>query len=331
MGLFGPKVPKEEKMYQKVLKNTLSKPNTKNINEMKGVLASYPNGWQGYWICGVYHDQGFDGSKRDEKKAQEYFEKAEAAVKGTQNEVWIREFFTWYHRDAGNLDKPISDELERVRRLGIAMCYCFLLGDNFLTAPYQTYGGDDYVMSWGILDGCKVDFDEIGAFRDFLGVSTIDRNSQIKDTNKYLEKSEKAANVFSKCVRDVCEGRNARWDKYFDMYTYFWGINCIHGGNLLTAEVAALSNKSEIVMGIDNLINIVYGGCQPAIHELVRLVNGSQQNFAMVQEVYERRNGRRSGTEWRNLETFLLENLKKCIEKNDMEAKRLYQMYYAGR
>lgn len=330
MGLFGPKIQKEEKMYQKVLKNTLSKPNTKNVNEMKGVLTSYPAGWQGYWICGIYHDQGFDGSERDGKKAQEYFEKAEAAVKGKEHEVWLREFMTWYRRDAGNLDKPISEELERARRLGIAMCYSNLLGDNYLTAPYEKYCGDGYVMSWGILSKCNVDSGEIEAFCDFLGVNTFDRNGQIKDTNKYLEKSEKAANVFSKCIHNVIDGREPRWDKYFDMYTYLLSINCIHGGNLLTAEVAAVSNETETFMGVNNLINSTYGGCQPAIHELVRLANASQNNFNMMQDVYESRSGRRNGKEWRDFKGFLIDNLKKCIEKNDAEAKRLYQMYYEG-
>ena len=331
MGLFGSKIAKEEKMYQKVLKNTLNKPNTKNVNEMKGVLASYTDGWQGYWICGVYHDQGFDGGSRDEKKALEYFGKAEDAVRGTKHEVWLREFLKWYRKDAGNLDKPVSEELERARRLGIAMCYCSLLGDDFLTAPYEKYGGDVYVMSCGILDKCSVDYDEIDAFRQFLGVCTIDRNSQIKDTNKFLNKTEKAADVYSKCVRDVIDGREARWDKYFDMYAYLWAVNCIHGGNLLTAEVAAVSNERETEMGVNHLINITYGGCQPALHELVRLANGSQSNFNMMQDVYESRSGRRKGSECRDFEQFLIENLKKCIEKGDAEANRLYQMYYEGR
>lgn len=180
------------------------------------------------------------------------------------------------------------------------------------------------------MEKCDVESDEMEAFRDFLGVNTVDRNGQIKDTNKYLEKSEKAASIFSKCVRDVIDGRGPRWDKYFDMYTYLLSINCIHGGNLLTAEVAAISNESETFMGVNNLINVTYGGCQPAIHELVRLANASQNNFKMMQDVYESRSGRRNGKELRDFKGFLIDNLKKCIEKNDTEAKRLYQLYYEG-
>ena len=92
MGLFGPKISKDEKMYQKALKDALHKPNTKNINELKSVLESNPDSWQGFWICAVYHDQGFDKTARDEAKAQEYFKKAEDAARGTEHEVWMQEF-----------------------------------------------------------------------------------------------------------------------------------------------------------------------------------------------------------------------------------------------
>ena len=327
MGLFGPKIAKEEKMYQKVLKNALNKPNRKNIEEMEQVLSVYPTGWQGYWICGVYYDQGFHGDARNEKKAQECFEKAMEAAAGTEQEIWMREFLTWYRKDAGNLERPISENLERGRRLGIAMCYCSLLGENYLTGSYEKYGADNYTM-YKILGHTDMDFDEKYAFTEFMTVPTFDRNEQVKSTNSYFKKARESGTQFSKCIKAVINGQEPCWDKYYDMYNYFIAVNCIHGGKLLTAEAADQSDYlNETEMGLNKLISAVYGGCQPAIHELVRLAYGSEENYEVVKQVYEC-NGR--GKEWRSFHDFLVEHLEKCIKKNDTEAKHLYQMFFIG-
>ncbi len=325
MGLFGPKLPKEEKNYQKALKDVLHKPNTKNVNEMKSALKSYPNGWQGYWICAVFHDQGFDKSVRDEAKAQEYFQKAENAARGTNHEVWMQEFLKWYLRDAGHLKKTMTEEEERFRRLGVALCYCYLLGDKFLVDPYEKYGGDGYVMS-RILSQANVDYDEIRSFADFVTVPTFDRNEQVKATNKYFEQSTKTENAYAKITNLIKEGKEPNWDKYHDMYDYFIAVNCIHGGDLLTGEVAENSYVSEIDMGISRFIYLSVEGCQPAIHELVRLAKGSQANFEVVERCFS--NKKLSSLWGGNLDYFLAEKLKECIEKKDVEAKNLYQLYY---
>ena len=327
MGLFGPKIPKEEKAFQKALKTALNKPNTQNIQQMKKVLMYYPKGWQGFWICAVYHDQGFDGVARDEAKAQEYFRKAEDAARGTDHEVWMREFLTWYRRPAGSLTKPMTAEVERARRLGIAMCYCSLLGGVFLQAPYEKYGDDNYLMSWKILMATGIDYDERRPIQEFLGVSTVDRNEQIKDTNKYFECANKSWDGFIKCGQQLREGKDPNWDKFFDLYDYFIGINCIHGGNLLTEEVAEKSDYlNETNMGIMRLVYGCVCGCQPAIHELTRLANGSRENHELIGRIFA---GRTISKSWDGeIDRLLTEKLERCIAQNDAEAKQLYQMYY---
>ena len=327
MGLFGPKIAKEEKMYQKALKDALHKPNTKNINALKSAMESYPNSWQGYWICAVYHDQGFDKTARDEAKAQEYFKKAEALAKGTDHEVWMQEFLTWYRRDAGHLEKPMTEASERTRRLGIALCYCSLLGDLFLTAPYEKYCGDGYAMNWGIIDRANGEYEDRAPFRDFIGVSDIDRNSQIKDTNGFFDKSNKSVDAYVKCVEAIRNGKEPNWEKYNDMYDYLIAVNCIHGGKLLTEEVAQNSGYlSETEMGINRLILCSSDGSQPAIHEITRLAKASQNNFEVVERAFL---GMKINTIWGgDLDRFLMEKLERCMEKNDAEAANLYQMYY---
>ena len=324
MGLFGPKIPKEEKRYQKALKEVLNKPNTKNIMEMKEAVAGYPAGWQGYWICALYHDQGFDKSPVDEVKANEYFQKAENAAKGTEDEVWMRDFMTWYRRPAGNTKKPLTDKQKRMRRMGVAMCYCYLCGDKYLTKPYEKYGADGYVMS-RILDMADVDYDDRYPFSHFVTVATFDHNEQTKHTNRYLTKANDAFDQLGWCLKRSNSGQDPKWDKYQDMYNYFLGINAIHGGDLLTGEVAAVSNMSEVTLGIGHLGYAAIGGCQPAIHELVRLAKSSEGNYRVAEDVFKcnlKIN--------QPLDAFLLEHLEECIRREqDEEAVYLAQKYYA--
>jgi len=328
MGLFGPKIPKEEKKFADAFKKAMKKADGKNIAELKDALGGYPSGWQGYWLCGVYHDFGMCGSAREAATAQKYFQKALDTATG-DDKKWMTEFLNWYGKDAGNTDKPISPELNQARRFGIAMCYCHLLGEKFLCSVYEKYGGDGYAIN-GILWNLGVDWNEMEAFHDFMTVPTFDRNEQIKATNKFVANCDKAADKFSKCVKQKLAGNEPDWDEYFDMYDYLFAVNCLHGGEIMTGEYAEKNGHTEVNLGLQHLIYAIYGGCAPAIHEFARLANASQANYEMMERFYELRRQRESSKEWRSFDKFIVENLEECIAQNDAEAKRIYDAYYAG-
>jgi len=207
------------------------------------------------------------------------------------------------------------------------MCYCSLLGNVFLTAPYEKYGEDWYVMCQGILTRLNADYYEIKPFDDFMSVTDFDRNSQIKDTSKFVEHSNKYMEGYAKCMNAIRDGKEPDWEKYIDMYDYLLGVNCIHGGKLLTEELAENSGFfSEAEMGVFNFLSGAIQGCQPSIHEVTRLAKASQDNFEVVERIFQ---NRKISVVWgEDLDRFLKEQLEKCIAKNDAEANHLYQMYY---
>ncbi len=334
MGLFGPKISKEEKAFNNALKKAVNKPNTGNIEALKAATKAYPAGWQGHWLTALYYDQGFDNKPVDEVKAQEYFLKAESAVKGSPYEDWLAEFLLWYRRDAGNLYKGLTDRLNRMRRMGVAMVRTLQENRNPISGVYEKYGSDGYAMSnilqfVDLMDDeySMADAGEINAFCECMTVATFDSDTRYKDTSNYLAKITKSVEAYGDCVRAQSSDQQPRWDKVHDMYDYLMGIACLEGGGLFTTAYAAEVGDSEAELGITHLFRAADQGCQPAIHELVRLANASQSNFDLIERLYHTTH-RFSNDPF---ELFLMDCIKKCVEHKDEEAMLLFRMYYAER
>lgn len=324
MGLFGPRIPKEQKEFKNAFKKAMNKPNEKAITALEAATAAYPAGWQGHWLIALYHDQGFGRAAVNEAKAQEHFLQAETAAKGTDGEAWLRTFMTWYRRDAGNLHKPLTDKQKKFRRMGVAMCRTYQHNNNVLTGIIGEYEDDGFNMSTVLSYAGELD-DEQYPFRDFLTVPTFDHDEQYKDSCKYLEKAKKSSTIFVNCLRAKRNDKNPRWDDFCDMYDYLYAYNCIEGGKLLTNEAAIINNTSEAVLGIKHYMFAADMGNQAAIHELIRLANASESNFNLMEQVHYNIHSYSKD----DLNCYLLERMLECVKINDEEAGRLFELYYA--
>lgn len=326
MGLFGPKISKEEKNLQAAYKKAFRKPTIANIQALKSAVSTCPNQWQCYWLCAIHHDFGCDNTPVDEGKAQEYFLQAEHAVQGTEHENWFNTFMLWYRRDAGNLLKSLDETQNKLRRLGVALCHCMTIDDGALTRWIEKYGADGYnlISLMEFISSCDA---ERMPFYHFTTVATFDHNEQRKHTKNFYDNVCDSASAFSACIKEKTSGKAPHWENVQDMFYYLLGVNCIDGGDLLTGELADELSQSETALGIESYIHAAEMGCQSAVHDLVRLANASQNNFDLMERIY------RSTIHLSDspFELFLLEQIEKCVRKKDEEAMRLFQMYYAAR
>lgn len=331
MGLFGPKKSAEEKNFIKALKDAPSMKG-KHMPELLAATEAYPCGWQGYWFLGLYHDFAHGKSEQpDPVKAQEYFLKAEAAARGTQDEAWLNNFMAWYRRPAGNLLKPLSDSAKKIRSLAVALLNCYQHKVPVIMAPADAK--DDPFGR--ILSNCSSfeDLYEYEAISDyFTGIDNLwmckERDDFIKEINPIIKKYNKANDAYDDCKKALEKGKTPNWDKLKDMYAYMLGFNCLNDGPFITGELASSWNMpSEAALGIRFYLFASRSGNQPAIHELVRLANASKGNYDLMSSVFRAWNPYYKG----DLELYLLEKLLKCLEQDDDEARRLVDLYYADR
>lgn len=323
MGLFGPKIPKEEKEYRKALKSALLHPKARQMEALRVANQAYPAGWQGYWLSWLYYDIGFGKTSPDPEKAQEYLQKAEASVRGTNAEEWLTDFVLWYRKEAGNLYKTLTPKQEKVRRMGVAMLQTWRQNLPMLTGIYGNY--DDNWELIGILR-TALDYDnETNAFCDFWSMPTYDATENYKETSKFLKKMCHCGKTFKKCMKALNADNTPNWEDLNDMYSYVYAFNCLNGGPILTASVSAETGLSEATLGIKEYLHAALYGNQPAVHELVRLACASEEDFEFMNRIY---------CEYfilDDLNVFLLDCLKRCMEKNDQEASRLFDCYFAAR
>lgn len=326
MGLFGPKLPPEEKEYVKALKKASSL-SVKSNDAMLAAVEKYPTGWQGYWYIALFYDFAPQkGGVMNSQKAQEYFMKAEAAAKGTNGEEWLQNFLLWYNRPAGNVCRDISERYNKVRRLAVALLYNYTHGQSIVAAPYN---GDDHSEFSSLLSNCH-GYDELvsnyenDAFQDyFRAYNDIDwkvsHEDRVKSYNKMDRATTEAIDCYKKCVEREEKGKEARWDKFKDTYILVWGYCFLHNSPFITEE--ARLDCSEAAFGIKLLYSAAKRGNQTAIHELVRIANTSEENHQLMERTLRMDN--------ETLVVTLIRMLQVCIEKrSDDEAIRLTQLYY---
>lgn len=326
MGLFGPKLPAEEKEFVKALKKA-SNLSVKSNDAMLAAMEKYPQGWQGYWYIALFYDFAPQkGGVMDSQKAQEYFMKAEAAAKGTNGEEWLHNFLLWYNRPAGNVFRDISERFNKVRRLGIALLYNYTQGQSIVAAPYND---DDRLVFSSLLVNCH-GYDELpsnyeyDAFTDYFDACNdiawkVSHEDRIKTYNKMDRAVTEALECYKKCVAREEKGKEAPWGKFKDTYILVWGYCFLHDSPYITEE--AKLDCSEAAFGIKLLYSAAKRGNQTAVHELVRLANASEENHRLME--------RTLCMDYETLVVTLIKLLQKCIEeRGDEEAIRLTQLYY---
>ncbi len=328
MGLFGPKLPPEEKEFVKALKKA-SDLTVKSNDAMLAATEKYPSGWQGYWYIALFYDFAPQkGGIMNPQKAQEYFMKAEAAAKGTKGEKWLQNFLLWYNRPAGNVNREISERFLKVRRLGVALLNNYTYGQSIVSEPCQN---DDHSAFSALLCSCHgygelVSNYEYEAFSDyFYAYYDIDWKSSHEDRIKTYNKMQRAVNdevaCYEKCVTREKQGKEAPWDKLKDTYRLVWAYCFLHDSPYITEE--ANLGCSEAAFGIELLYRAAIHGNQTAVHELVRFANANEENRRFMEQALKMDDN--------NLTDTLFALLKKCVEKrNDEEAVRLIQKYYLG-
>ena len=334
MGLFGPKIPAEEKAYIKALKSApISK--AKDVPELLAATEAYPTGWQGYWFLGLYYDFAHDkGAQPDHAKAQEYFLKAESAAAANPDAAnWLRNFMSWYRRPAGNLRRNLSERAQRVRSLGVALLNCYQYQNPIVMG---VAGKKDDVDTFSAIIASCGSWEEINEYEPFTdyfhkiselsGLIKKDHEEMVKDVNAIVKKYNKANDTYESCIKAISKGKEPNWDKLQDWHSYILGFNCLNDGPYITGELAASWNmSSEAALGIRCYLFSAHHGNQAAIHELVRLSKASDSNYSLMSGVFAVWNPSYQG----DLELWLLEKLLKCAEKDDSEAMRLAELYYA--
>lgn len=329
MGLFGPKLPAEEKNYVKALKKA-SNLTPKTNAALEDAMKNYPNGWQGYWYVGLFYDLApYKDGISDPDKAQEYFLKAESAAKGTYGEQWLHNFLMWYRRPADNLYKKLPERYNKARRLGVALMNCYKYNEPVISAPCGS--SDDCSAFFSIMCSFTARqnddylYNEHEAFKDYFlafpgkFASYNEREELIKVINKLDKNIVKESKAFDKCLNKKEKGQEANWNDVNDFYSFVQGFSAIYDGPYITDQKAANNNyASEAHFGILYIHLAAYHGCQPAIHELVRLANASDSNRRVINEVLKKD----------NLDLYLLRLLEKCIKNGDEEAIHLFDMYY---
>lgn len=334
MGLFGPKIPAEEKAFIKALKSApISK--EKEVPALLAATEAYPTGWQGYWFLGLYYDFAHDkGAQPDHAKAQEYFLKAESAAASNPDAAnWLRNFMSWYRRPAGNLRRELTDRALQVRSLGVALLNCYQYQNPIVTGI--TGSKDDAEAFRGVitLSSSWEEIDEYEPFREYFdkitemsGLIKKDHEGMVSDLNDLIKKYNKANDAYESCIKAMSKGKEPKWDKVQDWHSFIMGFNCLNDGPYITGELAAKWNmSSEAALGIRCYLFSAHHGNQAAIHELVRLAKASDSNYSLMSGVFRVWNPSYQG----DLELWLLEQLLKCAQKDDSEAMRLVELYYA--
>ena len=334
MGLFGPKIPAEEKAFVKALKSApISK--AKEVPELLAATEAYPSGWQGYWFLGLYYDFANDkGAQPDHAKAQEYFLKAEAAAASNPDAAnWLRSFMSWYRRPAGNLRRELSDRAQRVRSLGVALLNCYQYQNPIVSGI--TGSKDDAATFRGVIVSSATweETDEYEPFMNYFdkitemnGLIKKDHEEMVKDINAIVKKYNKANDTYDSCIKAISKGKEPAWNKLQDWHSFILGFNCLNDGPYITGELAASwKMSSEAALGIRCYLFSAHHGNQAAIHELVRLAKASESNYSLMSGVFRVWNPSYQG----DLELWLLEQLLKCAQKDDSEAMRLVELYYA--
>ena len=312
MGLFGlfSKESKEEKAFWKSYKAAYSSKKEKNLRELENALKAYPSGWQGYLLSGLYYDFGLGKIAVDENKAKEYQFKTESAVKGTEYEGWVNNFYDWYHQDAYDRCRKLNPLTHKVRKLGIAAMHTYEHGKAVLCPK-----GDDSEF-WSAIFMSLGDNLEYEAFYEFFFAWTSfdweELNSKVNNTSKMIDRANKAMQLAHKNKLDNLH--------YSDMHVYMMGY-CALNPSPYTMDIAAeKSNETTAHYGITRLLSAVNMGCTPAVHELIRLAHSSESNYDYVN---------RMCLEFaeEEFEILELEWVNDCLKAGDMEADRLYQLY----
>lgn len=309
-GLFGGKEPKEKKEFWKAFKTAYSSLKEKNLQAMLSALEAYPSAWQGYLLAGLYYDFGFGKMPVDEAKAKEYQMKAEAAAMGTDAEGWVASFYEWYHQDAPNFRKKISKQELKVRQLGITALNMYEHG-NPVICENKSDDADFWLQMFPIKD------QEYAPFFDlFMAWSTYDideRNNYVKNTNSLIKNADKSIKLGNKGDVD-----NLR---FLDMYVYLVAFSLLNPSPYTIAEDWENAQmKSASTMGVERLIDAINMGCTPAVHHLVRLAYASKENFAFIEEICQKKCDN-------DLELQLVEWINYCMDADDDEAGRLYDLY----
>lgn len=332
MGLFGPKKSVEEKNFIKALKDALHMKG-KNMPALLAATEAWPTGWQGYWLLGLYYDFAHGkGEESDPAKAQEYFLKAEASARGTQDEAWLNSFMTWYRRPAGNLVKPLTDRAKKVRTLAVALLNCYQYNVPVVMAALDKK--DDASAFGSILAGCSSweEVYESSPICDYFNnISSIgglikkDHEDLVKDINAVVKKYNKANDAYNDCMKAISKGKEPNWSKLEDMHAYVLAFNCLNDGPYITGELAAQWDvSSEAALGVQFLFFAARNGNQPAIHELMRLAKASDGNYQLMNSVF-----RRVHPNHMDMEVYLMEQMLECVKQDDEEAMRLMELYYA--
>ena len=269
--LFGNKVAKEEKAYNKALKAAIGSHKEKNLTELLSALNGWPR-WQGYWLAGLYYDLGLGKVPVDENKVKEYQLKAENAAKGTPDEDWVDSFYYWYEQNAGNTIRKLDSISLKYRKLGVAALNVYEHGKSYIIPdePDDAYTWGKLFPLFGNDEGVNFRY----LFDDWAGYEYRDRNETIKRMNEFTGRAKREGREHY--LRDI-KVNASRPEKlsYNDMSVYLLGTAFMIGGPYPLDELAEGIGKAEAYIGTEQLLWAAGMGNIPAIYDLIRYANNN--------------------------------------------------------
>lgn len=321
---------KEEKQFWAAYKECFKKPNKKNLEKLDEAMQAFPSPWQGYFLKSLCYGVGTQQIPYDPQLGKEMQMKAQEAAKGTPEQGWVNEFYTWFEKDAYCFYKDYSESERRVRQAAIAAI-------NMYAYEQPVIGAHDYkddAKLWaGFLnpfhfydDAHKRAVNDAEAvsqlFVDFTCIKGADRDMLVSQTNTMLKAERNMYKKMKKNVEKEMKGKEANWDDYTDMYDYIIGHGLLHDHPYTLMEWESVQERGEASVGLEHLLIAADRGSTPAFHEAMEIARSNSQNMSIADGIVQQW-GYSCYEDW---EVNRL--MPRCVKLEDNEAMRLAMKYY---
>ncbi|MCD8366648.1 MAG: hypothetical protein LUC48_01275 [Clostridiales bacterium] len=332
MGLFSKKPNAPGDAFWDAYQKAAKKEKPEFFAALEEALQNYPQGWQGYFLLGLYYDCGCR-LPFDPQKAEDCYKRARAGASGdAEGRKWLDNFFQWYDKPAFMLKTKLSEQTLRMRKIGFAAFNTFEHHQKLLTARIKNeYDSEIFFRLFNscLSNATKVEgwsYGEYACNAEVLGEFFLDVNlAEIPDdldmdnVNKGLEhmlkREKKESKRFGKALDDAYDALAAGHPKDDDNYVppevtgfpaYFLAMD--NYGTGIYARLGKIEQNLKVCAG--RLSYAATLGSAFAIDEYARLALESPTNWnAMNQEA----DGK--------LKEKLTKSLKECAEAGDELAK----------
>ncbi|MCC8099848.1 MAG: hypothetical protein LIO78_07290 [Clostridiales bacterium] len=335
MGLFSKKPKSPGDAFWDTYQKAVKKEKPEFFDALEEALQNYPQGWQGYFLLGLYYDCGCR-LPFDPQKAEDYYKRARAAASGdAEGRKWLDNFFYWYDKPAFMVNTKLGEQTLRMRKIGFAAFNSFGHHQKVLTARIKNqYDSELFsnLFSSCLSNATKVEGWSHGEYacnaevlqEFFLDVhlAEIPDDINMDDVNKGLEhmlkREKKEKKVFDKSLDDAFKAMEALHPLDDDervppevtgIPSYFLAMD-----NYGTGIYAGLGKiNKNVEMCAYRLSYAAMFGSAFATDEFARLALESPSNWNVMNQ-----------EEKGKLKENLAKRLKECAEKGDELAKAYY-------